>query len=104
MTDIGPLNLVTNTTDLPFSSSSSEPLTSTFEDKFNMGRNTKCLPLELELLVQFDKDNHLVVKSRPVDVRHIVLLHFPKVASLANPWEEDRVAFMPELYWINNDI
>ena len=94
MDDIGSSNPVINVTNSPSSYSLLEPLTLMIGDRLNLRWNTKCPPLELEFLVQFNKDNHLVMKSRPVDIRHIILLPFLKVTVLTNLREEDRVTLM----------
>ena len=104
MADIGPSIPITNTIDLPFSSLSLRPLTLTIEDRLNMGRNTRHFPSKLEFVLQFNKDNHPIVRSRLVDARCIILLPFLEVTSLTNPKEEDKVTFMSKLHWIDNDI
>ena len=55
-------------------------------------------------MVQFDDNNHLLMRLEPVDRRHIILLPFPEAISSTNFGEEDKVAFMPELDWVDNDI
>ena len=108
MVDIGSSNPVTDimdsTMDLPSSSSSSELLTLTVRDRLNMVGNMKHPPSKLEFVVQFDKDNCSVMRSRPINARRIILFPFLKAASSLNPEEEDKVAFMPKLHWIGNDI
>ena len=100
MVDIGPSNpiieIMDSTIDFPFSSSSLEPLTFIIKDRLNIRGNTICLSSKLEFVVQFDSDNHLVMRLRLVDARHIILLPFPEATSSTNPKEEDIMAFMLE--------
>ena len=104
MADISPSNPVINIIDSPYSSYLLELSTLTVANRLNMGGNMKLSPLELEFVVLFSKDNCPIVRLGLVDARRIILLPFPKAASSTNPKEEDRVAFMLEIYWIGNGI
>ena len=55
-------------------------------------------------MIQFDDNNHPIIRSKLIDLRHITLLPFHEVASLANLREEDRAVFMSELQWIDDDF
>ena len=100
MADISPSNLVIDITDsiMDLPSSYLDTSTLTIKDRFNMGGNTKHLPLKLKFMVQFNKDNHLSVKSRLIDVRCIILLPFLEVVSSTNLREENRATVMLELH------
>ena len=90
--------------DFSLSSLSSEPSAPLVGDRRNIRGNLKHSILELEFVIQYDKDNYLVIKLRPIDMRCITLLPFPKVISSANPEDGDKANFMLELHWIQDDI
>ena len=90
--------------DLSLLSSSLGPLAPSIGDRLNIGGNPKCLNLELEFMVQYDKDNYTIIKSKPINIRHIVVLPFLTTTSSTSLKDRDRVAFMMELNWVQDGI
>ena len=72
-------------------------------DKLYIGGHAKP-PIKQEVVVHFDKDNHLVVKVKPDNMRNICFLPFLEMADSKETKGNDQATFTQELNWIDNDI